>query len=137
LQINRYIVPAFYSLLQAQEFQKQVENTEKLQAQIAKLVDACDPQGPFFFGPQMTYVDVQMAPWMLRCSRVLKHYRAWPDPEPGSRWARWMEAIESNEAVQATTSTDDLYTDSYERYAQNRPGTSELAAAINGGYGLP
>lgn len=48
-----------------------------------------------------------------------------------------MEAIESNEAVQATTSTDELYIDSYERYAQNRPGISELAAAINGGYGLP
>jgi hypothetical protein len=48
-----------------------------------------------------------------------------------------MEAIENNEAVQATTSTDELYTDSYERYAQNRPGTSELADAVNGGYGLP
>lgn len=48
-----------------------------------------------------------------------------------------MMAIENNEHVKATTSTDDLYLDSYERYAQNRPGTSQLADAINGGHGLP
>jgi glutathione S-transferase len=137
MKINRNIVPAFYQLLQAQEFNNQVENTQKLESEIGKLVDASDPQGPFFLGPHLSYVDVQIAPWMLRCSRVLKTYRAWPDPPPGSRWERWMMAIENNEHVKATTSTDDLYLDSYERYAQNRPGTSQLADAINGGHGLP
>jgi len=48
-----------------------------------------------------------------------------------------MDAVENNEHVKATTSLDELYIDSYERYAQNRPDTSELANAINGGYGLP
>ena len=48
-----------------------------------------------------------------------------------------MDAMESNEHVKATTSTDDLYIDSYERYAQNRPNTSMLADAINAGTGLP
>jgi hypothetical protein len=85
----------------------------------------------------MMFVDVQMAPWMIRCSRVLKHYRGWPDPEQGSRWAGWIEAIENNEHVKATTSANELYIDSYERYAQNRPGTSELADAVNGGHALP
>lgn len=65
----------------------------------------------------MSFVDVQLAPWALRIPRVLKPYRGWPDPEPGSRWGAWMEAIERNEAVKATTSTEDLYLDSYERYA--------------------
>ena len=85
----------------------------------------------------MSYVDIQFAPWMIRLTRVLKHYRGWSDPEPGSRWAQWMDAVENNEHVKATTSTDDLYIDSYERYAANRPNTSQLADAINGGYGLP
>lgn len=62
-------------------------------------------------------VDIHIAPWILRLSRVLKPYRGWPDPEMGSRWAAWVNAIESNEHVQATTSSDDLYLDSYERYA--------------------
>lgn len=70
-------------------------------------------------------------------SRVLKPYRGWPEPEEGSRWKKWMEAIDGNEHVKATTSADELYIDSYERYADNRPGTSMLADAVNGGYGLP
>lgn len=74
---------------------------------------------------------------MIRLTRVMKHYRAWPDPLPNSRWGRWVDAIENNEHVKNTTSLDDLYIDSYERYSQNRPNTSELADAVNGGYGLP
>jgi hypothetical protein len=96
---------------------KQVEYAEELKTEITKLVDAADPQGPYFLGPTMTFVDVQFAPWVLRLSRVLKPYRGWPDPEEGSRWGLWVEAIEGNEAVKATTSTDDLYLDSYERYS--------------------
>jgi glutathione S-transferase len=124
-------------LLQAQEFNKQVENTKKLQSEIAKVVEASDQQGPYFLGPHLSYVDIQFAPWMIRFSRVLKHYRAWPDPNSGSRWEQWLLAIENNEHVKNTTSLDELYIDSYERYAQNRPNTSELADAVNGGYGLP
>ncbi|KAI9674739.1 MAG: hypothetical protein M1817_001643 [Caeruleum heppii] len=135
--INRNIVPLFYKCLQAQELDKQVEHAEALKTEIAKLVDAADPQGPFFLGSSLSFVDVQFAPWMLRLSRVLKPYRGWPDPEEGSRWGLWVEAIEGNEHIQATTSTDDLYLDSYERYAENRPDTSELAKAINAGRGLP
>ena len=65
----------------------------------------------------MGFVDVQIAPWLLRMRTVLKPYRGWPDPEEGSRWAKWMAAVEGNVDVRATTSTDDLYLDSYERYA--------------------
>jgi len=135
--INRRMVPAFYQVLQAQELEKQADNTKKLKDEIQKLVEVADQGGPFFLGPRLSFVDVQIAPWVLRLSRVLKPYRGWPDAGPGTRWGRWVEAIENNEHVKNTTSTDDLYIDSYERYAQNRPNTSELADAINGGLGLP
>ena len=65
----------------------------------------------------MSFVDVQIAPWLLRLRRVLKPYRGWPDAEEGTRFAKWMDAIENNVHVRATTSSDDLYLDSYERYA--------------------
>lgn len=74
-----------------------------------------------------------MAPWVIRLNRVLKPYRAWPEPEPGSRWGKWVNAIENDAHVQATTSTDDLYLDSYERYAGKclHPWTSSGLFAVD------
>ncbi|CAI7637232.1 unnamed protein product [Penicillium pancosmium] len=140
--INRNIVPNFYRVLQEQDPQKQVENAQELQDAFNLLITAAHPSGPFFMGTQISFVDIQAAPWVIRLARVLKPYRGWPDPEGGSRWASWVTAIETNEHVLATTSTDELYLDSYQRYAdpavaENRPNTSQVANAINSGRGLP
>ncbi|KAH8428153.1 glutathione S-transferase family protein [Aspergillus melleus] len=135
--INRHVVPNFYRVLQEQNDQKQILNAQELKDALATLVSAANPEGPFFLGPNLSFVDVQIAPWVLRLSRALKPYRGWPDPEAGSRWATWVNAIEDNEHIKATVSTNELYLDSYERYAQNRPNTSQLANAINSGRGLP
>ncbi|QQK45955.1 Glutathione transferase, putative [Penicillium digitatum] len=135
--VNRHIVPSFYRILQEQDQQKQIEKTQELRDAMEKLLEVAHPKGPFFMGPQMSLVDVQAAPWIIRLRRVLKPYRGWPDAEEGSRLAIWMNAIEASQHVQATTSTDELYHDSYERYAQNRPNTSQVASAIKAGRGLP
>ncbi|KAJ5823345.1 Glutathione S-transferase/chloride channel C-terminal [Penicillium robsamsonii] len=135
--VNRHIVPSFYRVLQEQDQQKQIEKTQELRDAMEKLLEVAHPKGPFFMGPQMSLVDVQAAPWIIRLRRVLKPYRGWPDAEEGSRLASWVDAIETDQHVQATTSTDELYHDSYERYAQNRPNTSQVANAINAGQGLP
>ncbi|KAI4728524.1 glutathione S-transferase [Aureobasidium sp. EXF-10728] len=135
--INRNIVPGFYRYLQAQDEKSQIEHAGEFKEQISKLVDAADDSGPFFLGEKPTFVDVQMAPWVIRLRTVLQPYRGWPEPEGGSRWAKWVEAIQQNHAVRATTSTDELYYDSYERYFENRPNTSQVQKAINSGRGLP
>ncbi|KAF1911763.1 hypothetical protein BDU57DRAFT_460588 [Ampelomyces quisqualis] len=135
--VNRNIIPLFYKLLQAQEQHEQVSHAAELRNQIAKLVDAADATGPFFVGAHMSFVDVQIAPWVVRLRRVLGPYRGWPAAEEGSRWATWIRAIEDEQSVRMTTSSDELYLDSYERYAENRPGTSMLADAVNAGRGLP
>ncbi|KAK8192850.1 uncharacterized protein BKA78DRAFT_294311 [Phyllosticta capitalensis] len=136
-QVNRHIIPVFYRFLQEQDTAKQIEHAAELKDQISKLVDAADPVGPFFLGSDISYVDIQFAPWIVRLNRVLKPYRGWPEPEPGSRWGKLVDAVERHESVQATMSTDELYLDSYERYAENRPNTSQLANAVNSGRGLP
>lgn len=135
--INRKILPHFYAYLQAQEPEKQAEEGSAFKAEIEKLVKAADPTGPFFLGPNLSFVDIQFAPWVIRLNKVLKPYRGWPEPDPNSRWAKWIKAIEEDTFVKSTTSTDELYLDSYERYAENRPGTSQVADAINSGRGLP
>ncbi|KAH5337077.1 hypothetical protein HBI50_016600 [Parastagonospora nodorum] len=135
--VNRNVIPCFYKLLQAQAEREQVEHAKELREQISKLVDAADAQGPFFAGASVSFVDVQIAPWVVRLRRVLGPYRGWPEADEGSRWGKWVRAIEEEESVKMTTSTDELYLDSYERYAENRPGTSMLADAVNSGRGLP
>lgn len=135
--INRHILPSFYRYLTNQHQAKHTELARELSDEIAKLVEAADAQGPFFLGSDMGFVDVQFAPWVLRMRRVLGVYRAWPEPVKGTRWGQWVDAIENAECVKATTSDDDLYVDSYERYAENRPDTSQVARAINQGRGLP
>lgn len=135
--INRHIIPAFYRYLQAQDAQDQINFASELRTHISTLVSAADDTGPFFLGPDLTFVDVQFAPWIVRMQKVLKPYRGWPDPEPGSRWEKWLKAVESAEPVKRTTSGDELYLDSYERYAENRPQTSQVREAINSGRGLP
>jgi glutathione S-transferase len=117
LHVNNQVVPSFYRLLQEQDNEKQVEHAKALKEQIEKLVNAADPAGPFFLGSRLSFVDVQAAPWILRLSRVMKPYRGWPDADPQSRWGRWIAALEADENVKATLSTDELYLDSYERYA--------------------
>lgn len=135
--VNRHILPSFYRYLQCTDVTKQPDMAKDLSENLAKLVDAADRHGPFFLGKEMSFVDVQVAPWVLRMRRVLAVYRGWPEPEKGSRWGQWVDAIEAAECVKATTSDDKLYVDSYERYAENRPNTSQVEKAINEGKGLP
>jgi glutathione S-transferase len=115
--VAKKIIPAFYRVLQFQEAAKQAGAAKELQTAIETLVNAADADGPFFAGKELGFVDVFLAPWMLRLSRVLGPYRGWPAPDPNSRWAKWLHALENEPAVRATTSTNELYLDSYERYA--------------------
>ena len=153
--INRKIIPLFYKFLQEQDSSKQPAHAAEFKQQIDTLVDAADPNGPFFLGDKLSFVDVQFAPWIVRLKKVLVPYRGWPEEDEESRWGRWVKAVEEDEFVKSTTSGDELYLDSYERYArestlssyflvceadlatENRPNTSELAKAINEGKGLP
>lgn len=130
--MNRNIVPNFYRVLQEQDQQKQIANAQELRNAFDQLIAAAHPRGPFFMGSQMSFVDVQAAPWVLRLRRVLKPYRGWPDAEEGSRFASWVNAIDSNEHVRATTSTDELYLDSYERYARECFGSISNCFVLTG-----
>ena len=58
-----------------------------------------------------------VAPWIVRLSRVLAPYKGWQAPEASSRLGKYITAIENAESVMVTTSDDELYLDSYARYA--------------------
>lgn len=73
---------------------------------------------------------------LYRARLVLSHYRGFAEPQD-ERYQRWVDAMFEHPAFVATTSDDELYLDSYARYAENRPKTSQVADAINNGTPLP
>ncbi len=107
-------------------------------------MSAACPSGAagFWDGKALSIVDCTVAPWLYRATNVLRHFRGFDaekllEADVLERWNKWTDAVFNLEAFKATTSTDDLYLDSYVRYAQNRPMTSQVADAINKGRGLP
>ncbi|KAF9869802.1 glutathione transferase [Colletotrichum karsti] len=109
--INSRLVPAFYRLLRNPDPAQQPQHIEKLQESIKDLVLAADEQGPFFLGNSLSLVDIHFAPFALRLSRILQPLRGWTAPAPGLRWAKWLDALENNAHVKATTSGKDVYVD--------------------------
>jgi len=136
--VNRNIVPCFYRYLLNQDSEKQAECAQEFLENLIKFVESMDDEGPFWGGKDLGWVDVMIAPWILRAKNVLRHYRGFVLPtEPGSRYKKWEAAVLDHPAVRATTSTDQLYIDNYLRYAKNVPNTSEVADRLNSGRGLP
>ncbi|KAF7355721.1 Glutathione transferase [Mycena sanguinolenta] len=157
--ISRSLVPAFYRFLQAQEESAQIENGKEFRAAIESLVALFERTekeivqgggaagvgeqralgvglGLWLEGGDLNLTDAMVAPWIFRASNVLKHYRAFELPT-GPKFEAWIDRLFAHPAFKATCSTEELYIDSYERYAQNRPNTSQVANAINSGKPLP
>ncbi|KZL73422.1 glutathione S-transferase [Colletotrichum tofieldiae] len=114
VHINSRLVPAFYRLLRSPDPAQQPQNIERLQEAIKDLVLAADEEGPFFLGSSLSLVDVHFAPFAVRLSRILQARCGWTAPTPGLRWARWLDALENNVHVKATTSGRDVYVDTVE-----------------------
>ncbi|KAF7332358.1 RNA polymerase I-specific transcription initiation factor RRN3 [Mycena kentingensis (nom. inval.)] len=156
--INRAVVPAFYRFLQAQEESTQLEGAKEFRVAIDTLVAMLErtevdiigagSSGPaemralhvglglWHEGGELNMTDVMVGPWIFRATNVLKHYRGFEFPA-SMKFQAWTGRLFAHPAFAATCSTEELYLDSYERYAQNRPNTSQVANAINAGKPLP
>ncbi|EIM87705.1 uncharacterized protein STEHIDRAFT_121314 [Stereum hirsutum FP-91666 SS1] len=147
--INRTLIPAFYRYLQAQDTAAQIEGGKDLLSAIEQLVslferaekecgDALEgnPVGLWQETGTLSWSDIMAAPWLFRASNVLEHYRGFSLPK-GPKFDAYIGRLFEHPAFKCTCSTEELYLDSYERYAYNRPNTSQVANAINSGRGLP
>lgn len=65
-------------------------------------------------------------------SRILREFRNWRDPMPGTRWQRWSDALEQNPHVQATTSQDELYVETIDVYLRISPSVGDQQLAWEG-----
>ncbi|KAJ4151400.1 hypothetical protein LMH87_012102 [Akanthomyces muscarius] len=119
--INTDLLAAFYALLRNTDLPRQADLVARLQAQLDKLAQAADEHGPYFLGSMLSLVDVHIAPFAVRLRTILHPRRGWPAvaPEAGSRWARWLDALEQDAHVKATTSGDELYADTADLLIKN------------------
>ncbi|KAF8165857.1 glutathione S-transferase [Crassisporium funariophilum] len=158
--INRDLIPAFYRFLQAQTPEKQIEGGQAFHAAISGLVGLMERAEREILGgggvqgegelrelkkglgvwvegaDDLGWGDVMAGPWLYRAKIVLSHYRGFELPK-GEKFNGWLTRLFEHPRFKATCSTDQLYLDSYERYAFNRPNTSQVATAINEGKALP
>ncbi|KAH7921168.1 glutathione S-transferase [Leucogyrophana mollusca] len=141
--VNRTLVPAFYRYLQAQDPEAQIAGGKEFHAAIEHLIELFERAagevggtGLWKEGGELGWVDVVVGPWIFRATNVLKHYRGFEMPS-GTKFHAWLGRLFEHPAFKKTCSTEELYLDSYERYAFNRPNTSQVANAINSGRGLP
>ncbi|KZT10516.1 glutathione S-transferase [Laetiporus sulphureus 93-53] len=142
--VNRTLVPSFYRYLQAQTEEKQIAaGREFVQAieGLIKLYQRAEKETSTTCGlwreqGELSLADVMVAPWLFRATNVLPYYRGFALPE-GPQFRAYIERIINYPAFKRTCSTKELYIDSYERYAYNRPNTSQVANAINSGSALP
>ena len=79
---------------------------------------------------------------LYRATVVLAHYRSFSFAESSilssnPRFDAYLSRLFAHPSFAATCSDEALYLDSYERYAFNRPDTSQVAKAVNEGRGLP
>ncbi|KAI0398748.1 hypothetical protein F4802DRAFT_132717 [Xylaria palmicola] len=123
--INAKIVPTFFALMRTPDLPKQTEYIDKLQSDVLALVQAADERGPYFLGSDLCLVDIHLAPFVLRMSRILREFRSWHDPMPGTRWQQWSDALEQNPHIQATTSQDELYVETVDLFLRARPQYGE------------
>ncbi|KAH9955885.1 glutathione S-transferase [Lactifluus volemus] len=146
--ISRTLVPLFYRFLQAQDMERQMVYKEEFSAALEHLASLLERQrvsavtglgtgsGLWSESGELNWTDVMVGPWLFRASNVLRHYRAFELPA-GSKISAWVDRLVAHPSFKATCSTEELYLDSYERYAFHRPNTSQVANAINSGLELP
>ncbi|KAF9063095.1 glutathione S-transferase [Rhodocollybia butyracea] len=158
--VNRSLVPAFYRYLQAQDEEAQINTGKEFHESIEKLVELLERTerevvqtggasgqgekqalaiglGLWVDGNEdLGLVDVMAGPWLYRAKSVLTYYRGFELPH-GKKFETWLNKLFNHPDFKKTCSTEDLYVDSYERYAFNRPNTSQVANAVNSGRGLP
>lgn len=107
--IDKAILPYFYRFLKAKDKGEYRENSKDLMLiGLKHIAQAMAKRGPFFYGSQITIVDIMLAPFAYRIDVLLRHYREFNLPQYGKPWLRYQHWYRSalEEPAFSATSTD-------------------------------
>ncbi|KAL2066532.1 hypothetical protein VTL71DRAFT_2603 [Oculimacula yallundae] len=138
--VTSRIIPAFHRFLQHQPSSPSGidEVRDEFLNQLRQFTEAMDPDGPYFFGKEVSMIDLILAPWAVRLW-IFDYFKGGlnlPEGKTWDRWAKWSSAVEKRQSVVATTSEKEHYLPIYQRYADDT-AQSELAKATRAGKGVP
>ncbi|XDG05387.1 hypothetical protein ABKA04_005002 [Annulohypoxylon sp. FPYF3050] len=149
--VTSRVIPAYHRLLQFQPSAHADGSTKlddlrrEFRSYLLEFAREADPEGPLFFGPDLSLVDIALIPWAVRLWVFEEFKGGLGIPEPGKggedeeawgRWRKWVGAVEGRESVANTTSDYVRYVPIYRRYADDT-AQSELAKATREGRGVP
>ncbi|KAI1443149.1 putative glutathione-S-transferase theta, GST [Annulohypoxylon stygium] len=149
--VTSRVIPAYHRLLQFQpsahaDGAKKLDDLRReFRSYLLEFAREADPEGPLFFGADLSLVDIALIPWAVRLWVFEEFKGGLGIPEPGKggedeeawgRWRKWVGAVEGRESVANTTSDYVRYVPIYRRYADDT-AQSELAKATREGRGVP
>ncbi|KAK0491563.1 glutathione S-transferase [Armillaria novae-zelandiae] len=142
--VNRSLVPAFYRYLQAQDTSSQIESGKEFHSSIQGLVALLERAEKEIVGVggvsgegEITALSIGLGLWIEGNNDL-----GWIDVMAGpcKEFTTPLDRgfiMPSGQKFNCVDHRRILYLDSYERYAFNRPNTSQVANAINSGRALP
>jgi len=119
--VDRQICSPFYRVLIRKDQKERDDAFAELLANLRVFAKNIHPQGPFFYGTDLSIVDVALAPWAYRFY-ILEHYRGKGFGIPAndttlSPYFRWYDAVVELPAVKDTLQDKKKLAAVYERYA--------------------
>lgn len=118
--MNMKLLPCFYRLMMAQDPDKRAQEAETLRAHFSLMEAAMaeEGSGPYWFGDQLTLVDLALYPWSERLP-ALEHYRGAVLPEDCTHLRSWSAAMDQTKGARETTNGTDYHIKAYVKYADN------------------
>jgi len=107
-------------------------------SKLKEFTEEMDKEGPYFYGKEISLVDLVIAPWAVRLW-IFDEFKGGleiPEGKVWDRWREWLGAVQKRASVMETLSEREHYLPIYQRYAEDR-AQSELAKATREGRGVP
>ena len=118
---NTRFVTAWGTVLRGATEQEREAGRRDLEAALEHIETAALGQlsgpGPFWFGSELTLVDIAFYPWFERWG-ALEHHRGVSVPAKLGRLAQWRSAVSERQAVKDIENPTNFYVERYAKFVQ-------------------